>query len=137
MSFFRKEKNMKNEITSEMLSQVPKLYETEKVPLRDKMIYLHFRIFDCHWYLVEYDGEDLFFGFAILNDDLINAEWGYTSLNELKSLDFNGYQIECDQCWKIRPAFQVEKIREASHWRPERKNANNVVYLQPIESEQI
>jgi len=128
---------MLNGITQEILAHVPKLYETEKVPLRDKMIYLHFSIFDCHWWLAEYDGEDLFFGFAILNDDLINAEWGYTSLKELQSIKFNGRQIECDKHWKIRPAFQVEKIREASHWRPERKDANNVIFLQPIEPEQL
>jgi hypothetical protein len=128
---------MLNEITSEVLYQVPKLYETEKVPLRDKIIYLHFSIFDCHWYVAEYSGEDLFFGFAILNDDLINAEWGYTSLNDLKALDVHGHQVECDKFWKVRPAFQVEKIREASHWRPERKDAHNVVYLQPIEPEQL
>jgi transposase-like protein len=31
----------------------------------------------CDWYAVEYGLEDrLFFGYAILNDDLLNSEWG-------------------------------------------------------------
>jgi hypothetical protein len=37
-------------------------------------------------YVCEYDGEDTLFGFTILNGDLDNAEWGYTSLSEITSI---------------------------------------------------
>jgi len=37
-------------------------------------------------YIGEYDGVDLMFGYTILNGDLQNAEWGYTSLSEITSL---------------------------------------------------
>ena len=37
-------------------------------------------------YICEFDGEDLMFGYTILNGDLENAEWGYTSLSEIKRI---------------------------------------------------
>ena len=37
-------------------------------------------------YICEYDGEDLMFGYTILNGDLQNAEWGYTSLSEITKI---------------------------------------------------
>ncbi len=57
---------MWNTPTKKRLSKIPKLYETEGVALKDKLIYLHFFIGDCDWYIAEYDGEDLFWGYAIL-----------------------------------------------------------------------
>ena len=77
---------MWNTPSKERLSKIPKLYETENVPFKDKFIHLHFFISGCDWYVCEYNGEDLFFGFAILNNDLDMAEWGYFSLRELKSI---------------------------------------------------
>ena len=77
---------MWNTPIAERLSKIPRLYETEHIPLQDKLIYLHFFIGGCDWYIAEYDGEDLFWGFAILNDDFQNAEWGYISFSELKSI---------------------------------------------------
>jgi hypothetical protein len=37
-------------------------------------------------YICEYDKEDLMFGYSILNGDLQNAEWGYTSLSEITQI---------------------------------------------------
>jgi hypothetical protein len=34
-------------------------------------------------YICEFDSKDLMFGYTILNGDLQNAEWGYTSLSEI------------------------------------------------------
>ena len=64
---------MWNTPTEERLSKIPRLYETEHIPLQDKLIYLHFFIGGCDWYIAKFDGEDLFWGFAILNNDLQNA----------------------------------------------------------------
>ena len=36
---------MWNEPSKERLAKIPKLYETENIPLPDKLIYLHFFIF--------------------------------------------------------------------------------------------
>ena len=101
---------MWNTPTEEQLAAVPRLYETEHVDLKDKLIHLHFFIGGCDWYAVEFDGRDLFWGFTILNDDFVNAEWDYFSFNELKSIKAYGVEIECDLYWKISPACEVEKI---------------------------
>ena len=41
----------------ERLEKIPRLYETEHVPLKDKLIYLHFFIGACDWFIAEFDGE--------------------------------------------------------------------------------
>ena len=109
---------MWNTPTQERLSRIPKLYETEGTPLQQKLIYLHFFIGGCDWYPVEFDGKDLFFGFVILND-IENAEWGYFSLSELKSIRLSGYyEIDCEpeEYWEIKPASRVDKISQAQGW---------------------
>jgi hypothetical protein len=107
-----------NEPSKEELSRIPRLYRTEACPLQDKLIYLHFFIAGCDWYIAEYDLEDLFWGFTILNNDYLNAEWGYSSFSELKSLDLLGLEVDRELCWRIRPAQEVDKIVKAhSHWK--------------------
>ena len=65
--------------SKEQLAKIPKLYQTEGVLLKDKPIHLHFFLGGCDWYIAEFDGDDTFFGYAIINNDLENAEWGYIS----------------------------------------------------------
>ena len=77
-----------------LLYKIPRLYETETIPSGDKLIYLHYFIGDCDWFIAEYDGDDLFFGFAILNSDFEMAEWGYISFAELKSIRINRRYFE-------------------------------------------
>ena len=60
---------MWNTPTRQQLDRIPRLYDTEHTPAEEKLIYLHFFIGGCDWYIAEYDGDDLFFGFAILNGD--------------------------------------------------------------------
>jgi len=101
------------------LETIPRLYETEDIPLKDKLIYLHCFIGGCDWYIAEYDGEDLFWGFAILNNDLQNAEWGYISFGELKSIRIRNFlEIDCETeaVWQVRKASAIEKIRIAHGW---------------------
>ena len=110
---------MWNEPNRERLSKIPKLYETENIPLEDKPIHLHFFIGGSDWFIVEYDGDDLFFGFAILNNDHQMAEWGFVSFSELRSIKVNGWlEVDCEleEYWKIRPARKVDLICEASAW---------------------
>jgi hypothetical protein len=103
---------MWNEPTIEQLSSLPKLYETERVPLGDKFIHLHFFIGGCDWYIAEYDGEDLLFGYAILNNDHECAEWGYISLEELKSIRIGpGFEVDNDLFWKVRKASEIPDIK--------------------------
>ena len=111
--------------SKERLSKIPKLYETENVPLKDKLVYLHFFIGGCDWFICEYDGDDLFWGFAILNNDLEMAEWGYVSFGELKSIKVNGWlEVDCEleEIWQVKRAIEIDKIRIANGWLKE----NNV-----------
>lgn len=104
---------MWNTPTAERLSIIPRLYETESIPLSDKHIYLHFFIGSCDWYIAEYDGEDIFFGYAILNGDTDNAEWGYISFKELQELKVGFIEVDCEleEYWQIREASQIANIK--------------------------
>ena len=102
---------MWNEPSKKKLAKIPKIYETSYVALEDKLVYLHFFIGGCDWYIVEYDGEDLMFGYAILNGDIENGEWGYVSFNELKEVRINLMEVDCDLHWKIVPAGKVPLVR--------------------------
>ena len=103
---------MWNVPSKEILDKIPRLYQTEHVPLKDKQIYLHFFIADCDWYIAEYDGEDLFWGYAILNGDSINAEWGYISFSELRDLTVSVlFEVDCEVNWIVKKASEIEKIR--------------------------
>jgi hypothetical protein len=107
---------MWNEPTKQRLAKIPKLYETEDIPLQDKKIHLHFFIGASDWYICEWDRKDTFFGFAILNNDYQMAEWGYVSFSELKSLKLNGWlEVDCEieEDWKVRKASEIDKIRMA------------------------
>jgi hypothetical protein len=102
--------------SKERLAKIPRLYETEKMSVEQIEIHLHFFISDCDWFIAEYDGDDLFWGFAILNGDLLNAEWGFVSFTELKSIKINGWlEVDCEleQNWRVRKAKDVEKIQKA------------------------
>lgn len=103
---------MWNEPSKEVLDQVPRLYATEDVPAKDKLIHLHFFLGGCDWYAAEFDGEDIFFGFAILNNDHDNSEWGYFSFMELKALKVSGWlEVDFDLYWQVKPAGQVPRIK--------------------------
>ncbi len=99
--------------TQKRLDKIPRLNETDDIPLKDKLIHLHFFIFGSDWYIAEYDGEDLFFGYAILNGDTQCAEWGYISFAELKDINIGGIEVDCEKetFWRIKPASEIAAIR--------------------------
>ena len=80
-----------------MERKIPKLYETEEVPLEKKVIHRVYAIpsIGFYWLIAELDEkENIAFGFANLNDDM-NAEWGYISIDELEE---NGAVLDTE--WK-------------------------------------
>lgn len=99
--------------TEERLNKIPRLYETENIQLKDKLIHLHFFLGSCDWYISEFDGNDLFFGYAILNGDMDNAEWGYISFAELKDLKTSFMEVDCEleKFWRIKPASAIDRIK--------------------------
>ena len=79
---------------------------------------MHFFIGGCDWYAAEYYPEEkLFFGFAILNNDLQNAEWGYFSLQELSDLKIKFLEVDRDLHFTPCKAMEIEKIRMAEGWQ--------------------
>ena len=107
---------MQNQPTKKQLARIPRLYETEPIQMKDKFIYLHFIFPKCDWYMSEFDGDDTFFGFVILNDDLEMAEWGYISFEFLKAVNVYGHEVEVDPNWVIRRAGEIDRICEARGW---------------------
>jgi len=98
--------------TKEDLKGIPRLYSTEDITFEDKVIYGHFFLGGSDWYIAEYDPEErIFFGYAILNEDYDNAEWGYISYDELLDLKVGpGFEVEWDKYWKAEKAKNVKKI---------------------------
>ena len=108
---------MWNKPSDAELAKLPAFYSTEEVPLKEKLILMHFFIAGCDWYVTEYSPEEkCFFGFAILNGDLNNAEWGYFSLEELSSLKVSFLEVDKDCHWTPKKAVEIEKICEAQGW---------------------
>ena len=69
----------------------------------------NFFIGGCDWYVAEYDGDDLFFGYAILNNDTECAEWGYVSFRELKEGSVHGIEVDCEleEFRRCRPVYRL------------------------------
>lgn len=108
---------MWNKPNKDELLQLPAFYTTEHVPLKEKVIHLHFFIGGCDWYAAEYNPESqTFFGFAILNDDLEMAEWGYFSLEELDQIKIQFLEVDRDLHFSPVKSIDIERIREAHHW---------------------
>ena len=97
---------MWNKPSQEQLGKVPGLYQTENVEHEDKIIAIHFFIAGCNWYVAEYDGEDIFFGFVNLNDPQ-NAEWGYFSLKELDEINIKGIEVDNDLYWQPKKFLEI------------------------------
>ena len=113
---------MWNTPNKERLDKIPRLYETEEISLKEKMIHLHFFIGDTDFFICEYDGEDTFWGFVVLNGDLEMAEWGYINFSELKSIRIGrGFEVDCDleRFWIVQPAKEVKLICKAQNWHQE------------------
>jgi hypothetical protein len=95
------------------LQKIPGLNQTEHIPIEDKIVHEHFFIGGSDWYIIEYDGNGLFWGFAILNGDIQNAEFGYISFDELKKVKVGFTEVDCDMYWQPKPVKEVEAIMKA------------------------
>jgi|GEM_PF-1832531 len=80
-----------------IIRDMPVLYGTESTTSKDKLLLLHYFYGSSNWYIIEKageeDGQDAeAFGYAILNGDDENAEWGYIDISELR----NSGKVELD-----------------------------------------
>ncbi|WP_272700877.1 hypothetical protein [Desulfovibrio sp. Fe33] len=76
--------------------EMPRLCESEGVPVEDKEVWLHFFTLegDSHWMAVETNGKGLYFGCVVLDGDFENAKWGYFSIGEM-ALTVSGLLVLC------------------------------------------
>ena len=102
---------MWNAPTIKQLAKIPVLYSTETIPASDKKVHMHFFIAGSDWYIAEYDGEDIMFGFAILNGDTDNAEWGYISFKELQDIKIRFLEVDRDKYWKATQVKNIPSIK--------------------------
>jgi hypothetical protein len=100
---------------------IPKLYETENIPIEEKIVHQRYQIKEIHffWLIVELDRkENLAFGYANLDNDSF-AEWGYISIAELL---VNGATLDRD--WKAcKFSDALKKISAEKEKEEERKGA--------------
>jgi hypothetical protein len=69
-----------------LIEKMPHTYQTEEEKADEHIVYLHYFRGGSDWYVIEKDKEPVqyqAFGYAILNGDTINAEWGYINIVEL------------------------------------------------------
>ena len=108
---------MFNKPTAEQLATIPRLYQTEHIPIKDKIVYLHFFIGNSDWYVMEFDMKNIFWGFVILNNDYQMSDFGYFNFHELADILVKGFfEIENDASWQARPAHKIERICRAQGW---------------------
>lgn len=99
-----------------LVPRMPRLYETEDTPADEKLIWAHFFLGDSHWYAAEFDGKDTFFGYAVLNGDMMNSEWGYFSLAELTELKVGPFVVCVEDGWRVREFKEVMSERHGGGW---------------------
>ncbi len=94
-----------------ILETMPSTYDTENIPVEQKIVFLHYFKGGSDWYIVEKDKlpvQRQAFGYAILNGDEMNGEWGYISIMELIMAN-----VELDFYWDPKPFGEVvEKEKE-------------------------
>lgn len=106
---------MLNIPSEERLEKIPGLYAAHDIHFLYRMIYLHFFLNSFDWYVAEFDRDDTFFGFVRSNDP-DSDEWCQFSFRELKALNINGVEVDCEledawepQRWQDIPGIMWRK----------------------------
>jgi len=104
---FLRENKMKL-LTKEIKNRLPKLYSQENV--EDPIVHIKF-FHPCStftWYILEFDGEDTFFG-KVVSHLCPEGELGYFSLSELESVKGPlGLGVERDLYFQPKPLSQCK-----------------------------
>jgi hypothetical protein len=92
-------------LTNEIRRQLPPLYSQEHV--KDPLVVCKFfhPLTDMACYAIEFDGEDLFFGWTYSDQ----PELGYFSLQEMQAVEVMGLGIERDLSFKPKKLSEVKK----------------------------
>jgi hypothetical protein len=94
-------------LTKAIKNKLPKLYETEEIATKDKVVQVKFFCpwNSWTWYGVEFNPEtNIFFGYV----DGHYGEWGYFNLDELKSIThWSTLKIERDMYFEPKPFNEI------------------------------
>ena len=99
-------------MTKELASAIPKLGSTEEVSNPEIIVHYFNPFGSGDWYVLEGEeqegGDWLFFGYVKSPIDPLFDEYGYFSLNELKSVRILGdCGIERDLYWTKKPINEI------------------------------
>jgi len=95
---------------AEELAAIPPLYGTESIPIEETVIHLHYFTGNSDWWVAELDPvTGLAFGYARLNCDDLNAEWGYIDLTELEAIYRPAQAVSADGAVRIAVPLIVER----------------------------
>ena len=109
--------------TLEQLNKLPNLYETEHIRPEKKIVYLHFILNQSHWWAIEWNGSDTFFGYVLLNGWTQDAEFGHFSLSELLEVKFEGWQeVLHDPFWIPKAMKDIFPVGETLPLQSEQQN---------------
>ena len=126
-------------MTKALAAQFPKLYSTEKVPLKDKVViakFFHPMAGNMTWYATEYDPkEQIFFGYVDTGD--YNSEWGEFSLVEMNELKVKGLGMERDLYFKPQKISQVSGLQDRFSTKEEDTPVSKGTYQQDVDVEAL
>ena len=89
--------------TIDDLKQLPRLRPKKEISYEETIIYYHLYISKCEWFVAEFDGEDLLYGFVIVNGDFSGGKWGYFSYLDLHKIESDNLKVDNDASWKVGP----------------------------------
>jgi hypothetical protein len=86
--------------------------------------YIHYFLGGSDWYISEIDKDNIAFGYAILNNDVENSEYGEIDLNEITTLEADGLlqaelDIYCDDSLTMEQAICKQYPELRSRLLPE------------------
>lgn len=83
--------------------KIPKIMETEGSGADEIVVWVHYFKNNQHWYVIEYDGADTFFGYAVCS---VVGEFGHYYLSELAKQGFKR-----DLSWNCCKLIDIMKYR--------------------------
>jgi hypothetical protein len=101
-------------LSEELAKRIPLLGSNQSIPLEDKTVFVKFLCPDLswRWYVIEYDGDNTFFGIVMAGEHAIAGQF---TLSELESLEFRGENnnepgVEFDQYFRPKTLSKLIKI---------------------------
>lgn len=106
---------MWNEPSKNQLEKIPKLYSQENV--KDPKVRMKFFLVNMTWYITEFDGKDIMFGWVINDAYSDGAELGYVSFNELKGIKVRGMEVDRELSFNAPNKLKLLSEVKKQHFR--------------------